>query len=94
MKLEKYIMKSFFFCVYLVLSLRLATFHGDIGNYTRRLRLLVVCGRATHVVFLGGGELFALIPVAVSADILRRALNQCQVNVMCQNETECPRGFC
>lgn len=64
MKLEKHIQKSFFFfgvCI-LLCPCVLPTFRGDIGNHTRSLCLSVACGRATHVVFLRGGELFPLIP--------------------------------
>lgn len=49
------------FCLYLVLSLCLHV-RVTFGNYTRSLCLLVVCGCATHVVFLCGGQLFCLNP--------------------------------
>lgn len=61
----------YFFCLDLVSSLHLSTFHGDIGSYSRSMCLLVVCGCATHVVFTHGGELLPSSLSLVSTDILR-----------------------
>lgn len=66
-------MSSLFLACFLFASsiLRLSTFLGETGSYAHSLCLLVVCGDATHVVFLHALQLFGLILITVSADILR-----------------------